>query len=208
MDSDAAAQEKDAQEKGQKMAEDILKNRPQDAEGLRDLQNLSLSMGLPATRALFRQMMSASPASAAVKLEVARAVAGLSPVTEIGCMKVDYRDRMNGQPAIAYLLLGPCDKNHDMVRQINNLRPFVDEEKWTEVLRHLSMLMYFGRNVYANSAKQLREQIASLELGPVENFLEAKVDIENSTIYVQAGWPRRIGIFIRSENDTADIEDV
>lgn len=199
--------EDQAQAKGRQMAEDILKNRPQDAAGLRDLQNLSLSMGLPATRSLFRHMIAASDASAAVKLEVSRAVAGLSPVSEVGCMKVDYVDKLNGQPAVAYLLLGACDKNHDMVRQINKLKPFIGDDKWAEILQHLSMLMYFGRNVYANSAKQLRESIASLNIGPVEDFLEAKVDAESSTLYLCAGWPRRIGIFISIDNDNEDIRE-
>lgn len=196
-----------AQARGRQMAEDILKNRPQDAAGLRDLQNLSLSMGLPATRSLFRHMLAASEAPAAVKLEAARAVADLSPVSEVGCMKVDYTDSMSGQPAVAYLLLGACDKNHDMARQINKLKPFIGEDKWAEILRHLSMLMYFGRNVYANSAKQLRETIASLDIGPVEDFLEARVDVENSTLYLCAGWPRRVGIYISIDNDNEDIRD-
>lgn len=175
----------------------------EDREGLRDMHNLTLSMGLPATRAMFRQMVRASGRRGAAKRAAAKEIADFSPVTELGCLKVDFYDLAGQRPDTAYLTLGECPKGHDLGAQLDKIKPRVAPEKWQEVLKHLSMLVFTGRNVYANTARQhlplIRALFGLAPSDPCERYLDLQVDPANTTLYLDAGWPSRVGIFVSTE---------
>ena len=172
-----------------------------DADGIRDLKNLTLSMGLPSTRALFRQMITASGVRGQVKSDAQREVAEFSPVTEVGCMKVDFFNKTTGRADIAYLLLDQCPKTHNLGDQLDRLKVHVSDEKWPEVLRHLSMLVHIGRSVFGQTARQHLDLIRRLfGLAPdadCAKYIDVQIARENTTFFIDADWPNRVGLYVR-----------
>ena len=176
---------------------------PEDREGLQSLQNLSLSMGLPAARACFRMMLEANGAAAPLRAWANRQIDGFSPVTEVGCLQVDYYDTVARKPAVARILLEECDRDHDFGAQLGALRARVGAEKWVEVVKHVSMLVHLGRSVYAQLAEANRPLIRKMYGRPASHDCAAEmklgVDSRNTTLFVDPRWPRRIGVFVHLE---------
>ena len=175
----------------------------EDREGLLSLQNLTLSMGLPAARACFRMMLDANDANAAVRDWAEREIAAFSPVTEVGCIQVDYFDRLSGRSAVARVLLDECPRDHDLGAEIAKLRPRVDDEKWVEVVKHISMLVHLGRSVYAQVAERSKPLIRRIYGRRADHAcadeMKLGVDSRNTTLFVDPRWPVRIGIYIHAE---------
>ena len=173
--------------------------------GLKDLQNLTMSMGLPAARATFQYMIKAAGLRGAAKTDAMRAVAGLSPVTEVGCMKVDFFNRTTGAPSIAYLVLDKCPRLHDLGAQLAKLKVHTSDDKWPEVIRSISVLLHIGRSVYAQTAREhldlIRQIHGSAASDPCTEYLDLQVDRNNTTLYLKKDWPGRIGIFVRLDAD-------
>jgi len=176
---------------------------PEDREGLQSLQNLSLSMGLPAARACFRMMLEANAAGAPLRAWANRQIDAFSPVTEVGCLQVDYFDTIVSKPAVARILLEECDRDHDFGAQLGALRARVSPEKWVEVIKHVSMLVHLGRSVYAQLAEANRPLIRKIYGRPASHDCAAEmklgVDSRNTTLFVDPRWPRRIGVFVHLE---------
>ncbi len=172
-----------------------------DKKGLMDLQNLSLSMGLPAARATFMAMVEAANLKGKKKTKICNMIRSLSPVTEIGCMQVDFCDKNTGAARVLYMVLEECPRDHDFGAELNKLQPHTTEEKWSEVLKHLSMLVYLGRKTYGDIAKNnvgvIREIFGLPDSDLCTEYLQYQVDPANTTLYVKPDWPVRIGIFIR-----------
>ena len=174
---------------------------PEDRAGLKDLQKLTLTMGLPAARIIFQYMIAAANLHGNAKKDAMAAVAKFSPLTEVGCMKVDFFNRGSGAPEIAYLVLGKCAKLHNLGEQLDKLKPHVSDAKWPEVIRSLSMLVHIGRSVYGQIARNHIDLIRRINGrapdDPCAEFIDLQVDRENTTLFINDGWPRRVGIFIR-----------
>ena len=175
-------------------AEQMINN--EDSEGLRHLHNLTLSMGLPATRDLYHQMLAASGLRGKEKKLVERRITDFSPVTEIGCMRIDFHDKLTNTANVAHVRLGECPKNYDLSTQLDKLRGRVAEEKWTEVLRCLSTMIHLGRSVYAKISQDNKDLLRILAPDRYIEFAELKVDRDNTTLYLDSDWPNRVGIFI------------
>ena len=177
----------------------------EDAEGLQHMRNLTLSMGLPATRALFHHMITISRKRGAAKAAAIEKVAQFSPVREVGCMKVDFHNRVTNKPDSAYIRLDQCPRTHNLDTQLDKLRPLVPADKWSEVLKPMSMLIHIGRSTYGNATRQQLPLIRSLfdlpENDPCEKYLDLKVDKNNSTLYIDDSWPNRAGIYVSLEAD-------
>jgi hypothetical protein len=172
--------------------------RREDVEGLKDIQNHMISMGLPATRALLRQFVEHSTAAGSPEQTRAlKAVADLSPVTEVGCMRVDFHDRIANCGNTAYITLEECPRDHDLGAQLGKLQSRCAEAKWPEVLTHLSRLVFFGRSVYAQSARALQPELGAAFV----RYPGVQVDAANTTLYLEEAWPRRAGIFVRLRDE-------
>jgi hypothetical protein len=147
-------------------------------------------------------MIEASGIRGAEKKKALRAVAALSPVTEIGCMQVDFFNRASGSSDVAYLVLDRCPPGHDLGAQLDKLKRVVSEEKWPEVIRSLSMLVNIGRAVYAQTARDNIDLIRQIWGFAAEDlctkYLDMQVDKSNTTLFLDAGWPGRVGIFVRT----------
>ena len=172
--------------------------------GLRDLQNLTLSMGLPAARALFRHMVDAAGVQGAARPLLMAEIRAFSPVTEVGCMQVDFTGT-DGAPGVAYLLLDQCPREHDLGAQLDKLQARVPDKKWPEVLKHLAALLAIGRRVYADLARQqlpLIRRIFGAPAGdPCSPMLALRVDPANTTLYLDPDWPLRVGLFVYLDSE-------
>ena len=177
----------------------------EDAEGLQHMHNLTLSMGLPAVRALFHHMITHSRKRGAAKAAAMDKVAQFSPVQEVGCMKVDFHNQVTKKPDVAYIRLDQCPRRHDLGAQLDKLRPLVPENKWAEVLKPMSALILIVRSTYGHAARQQLPLIRGLfdlpENDPCDKYLDLKVDISNTTLYIDETWPNRAGIFVSLESD-------
>jgi len=181
----------------------LAKVSENDKKGLVDLQNLSLSMGLPAARATFMAMIEAAQLRGKKKTKASNMVRAFSPVTEHGCMQVDFRDKDTGAPRVMYMVLDECPQKHNLDAELDKLKPHATEEKWGEILKHLSYLVYLGRMTYCEIAKAnvslIRKIFGLPDSHPCTEYLSYKIDPSNTTLYIDPGWPTRIGIFIREE---------
>jgi len=191
----------EAMEKARKLIADATV----DAEGLQHLKNFHLSMGLPATRALFRQMVAASNIHGADKADVLKAIVDMSPVTEKGCMRIDFHNRVTNKADVAYLRLDACPKAHNLGRQLDRLKALVAEPKWPDVLKSLTYLTMLGRSIYSNIATQhiglIRKIFRLGEDDKCEQYTSTQVDKSNTTLFLDESWPNRVGIYVSLEAD-------
>ena len=184
---------------------------PHDIAGLKDYHKLTVAIGMRAVHVTFNAMVAAARAAkgpggmGGLEADAAREIAAMSPVTETGCMKVDFHNQVTGRPDVAYLVLDRCGRNHDLGAQLDPLRAAVAPDRWGEVVKHLSMLVFLGRTVY----KRLAGEHVSLirRLFGVEKYPELIVDPANTTLYVDADWPDRVGIYVRYESDVGAAAD-
>jgi len=183
-----------------------------DREGLQSLQNLTLSMGLPAARASFKFMLDAAPATSpqrdkVIKKEALKEIENFSPITEVGCMQIDFYNNETKRPDRAYLLLDECSRDHNLTAELIKLRRVVSEEKWLEVVKHMSMLVHLGRSVYSQVAAKHKPLIRRIFNRPADHdcadMLQLGVDSRNTTLFVDPKWPRRIGIFMKMESEVS-----
>jgi hypothetical protein len=174
--------------------------RSGDGAGMRDLQNLQLAMSLPAVRCIFRGLVAASGLRGAAKQDALKEIADFSPVTEEGCYSVDFYNKTTGAADRAFLVLRQCGRRHDLQAQLDKLRPHVADEKWPEILRHLSMLVFLARSTYATLARAHLGLLRRLRGLPADDpcaaWLALRVDGANTTLFVDAELPNRAGIFV------------
>lgn len=172
-----------------------------DREGLIHMQNLTLSMGLHTARACFRAMLDANAVAGAARAAAEQEITAFSPVTEVGCMRVDFFNMLTAGPDTAYLVLEQCPPNHNLSAQLHKLHRLVDSEKWIEVLKHLSMLVHLGRSVFNQIAQQnlpLLRRIYKRGAGDAcADLLHLGVDSRNTTLFVDPRWPVRVGVFVK-----------
>lgn len=186
-------------------AEQLQQLARENPDGLRDMQNLTLTMGLPLTRAVFRQMVAAAGKRGKAKRAALAEIEALSPLTEVGCVEVSYRAVATGAPGVAYLRLAACPRGHDLGAQLDKLRLCVSEDGWKTVLQHLSALVCLGRSIYRTVALQKLDLIRGLfglaADDGCERYLSLQVDPANTTLYLDPAWPDRIGILVSLQSE-------
>jgi hypothetical protein len=177
----------------------------EDAIGIRNLQDLTTSIGLPAARESFEAMLDANRVTPALRAAALREIKAFSPITEVGCMQVDFFNMIKAAPDVAYLVLDKCPANHDLGAELKKLRTVIDTDKWVEVVKHLSMIIYLGRTVYAAMAKEHKPLIRQIFGRSADHdcadLMTLGVDSRNTTLFVNPRWPVRVGIFVRFKSD-------
>lgn len=179
--------------------------------GMDEIHNFPLSIGLPAPRTLFGQMVEASTATATQKKAWHRQLEGMSEITEIGSIRVDFFDIGTQKKDTAYLVLGECEENHDLGAQLDKIFPRIPREKHDEIRRHLSILIHLGRWAYGQMMvkmmpvlDEIREKIpAQGDDKPFDPRILG-VDPTNTTFYIMLPGTRRTGIFVRLADEIAD----
>jgi hypothetical protein len=177
----------------------------EDAIGIRNLQDLTTSIGLPAARESFEAMLDANKVTPALRAAALREIKAFSPITEVGCMQVDFFNMIKAAPDVAYLVLDKCPANHDLGAELKKLKTVVDTDKWVEVIKHLSMMIYLGRTVYAAMAKEHKPLIRQIFGRSADHdcadLMTLGVDSRNTTLFVNPRWPVRVGISVRFKAD-------
>jgi hypothetical protein len=202
--SGGAAVPADVEERAHELL-DQMGATQEDAEGIRSLQNLTLSIGLTAARECFYAMLDANAVSPALRASATREIKAFSPITEIGCMRVDFFNMLTAKADVRYLVLEKCPSDHNLGAQLQKLKSIVDMDKWVEVVKHLSMLVYLGRSTYAQLAALnkplLRRIYKRADDDECADLMALGVDSRNTTLFVDPRWPVRIGIFVRTEDE-------
>jgi hypothetical protein len=177
----------------------------EDAAGIRSLQDLTTSIGLPAARESFEAMLDANRVAPALRAAALREIKAFSPITEVGCMQVDFFNMITAAPDVAYLVLDKCPANHDLGAELKKLKTVVDTDKWVEVVKHLSMMIYLGRTVYSAMAKDHKPLLRKIFNRSADHdcadLMALGVDSRNTTLFVDPRWPVRVGIFVRFKSD-------
>lgn len=174
--------------------------------GMKDLQNLTQAIGLPAARVLLRQLLDAGDTKSTLRSNLLSLIQAISPITEPGCMKVDFFNMETKVADTVYLELDECDKTHDLDSQLNKLKPHVGPDKWPTILHHLSVLVGIGRSVFAAVAHTNEQLMRELhthlpEIHRKTDLRHLTVDRLNTTLYLIDTLPKRVGIFIRRKGD-------
>ena len=167
-------------------------------KGMTDYQNHIMSMGLPAVRSLFRHMLRAANLRGSAKQAVLAEIRDFSPVTEEGCMEVHFYDSVLKKMNLAYLTLRECPKDHNLDAQLNKIKGRCPADRWTEVLKHLSMLVNTGISVYnqiASAHAPLVQKLMGKDKVPIQ------VDMRNTTLLLDPEWRNRVGIYVDLQAD-------
>jgi hypothetical protein len=177
-------------------------------DGVKDLKNLTLSMGLHAMRESLNIMVEEFAPENNIA-EIMQGIKDISPVTEIGCMQVDFFNNTTGAPDKVYIVLDRCPRDHDLDAQFARLKPHVSADKWTEVCKSFSMLIFIGRSVYSQESRKNIKLIQKIigvsddsgeHMENVSQYLDYKIDPANTTLCLDNTWSHRIGIYIRDES--------
>jgi hypothetical protein len=150
-------------------------------------------------------MITNSDRRGADKADLMRLVAEISPVTEAGCLRVDFHNRATNAPDVAFLRLDQCPRTHGFGAQLDKLRPLIGEPRWPEVLRHLSALITMGVGVYSDVVSRnqpLIRRIYGLDAeADCRKYATLTLDRANTTLYIDAEWPNRIGLFVTLQSE-------
>jgi len=175
----------------------------EDMEGLQSLHNLTLSIGIPITKKILHYLIDFSKMEKSEKISAYAFVASLSPITEIGCMKIEYKSVLETQTSdlkTKYMLFDECAKDYDLGGELDKIKNEIAVEKWPEVLHHASMLVFYCRIVYSKLVRENLEQIKKWfrreDGADCEDLFILKVDPVNTTLYCEAlvEYPKRVGI--------------
>lgn len=171
----------------------------EDVEGLRDMQKLISSMGLPAVKATFRAMLDASPlpperlAGARARVEAIEAPPG--------CMEFSFVNRVTRLPDKVFLFLDACPRDHDTSAELDRLRSVVTDESWDTARKHISALVFYGRSTYTNASRLMQGLIREIFGLPADDpcvgLLDFQVDRASTTLFLREDWPSRVGLYVR-----------
>lgn len=171
----------------------------QDSGGMKDLRHLLYTMGVPAARALLKQLVAANGHPRDEAAELCELSEAISPIREVGCMQLDFFNRLSGCPDKAYIVLEDCPRDHDLGAQLDRLRVHVADSRWPEIQKHLSAIVFYARSMYSQAAQEnlplLRRILKKGDSDPCTDWLSVRVDPANTTLFVADG-PRRVGIFV------------
>lgn len=174
------------------------------ADGMREARKVMIAAGMPAAALLLKQLVdfgsALDPIKASLKRSIDAACGGGETVDHV-CQEVAFFNRQTGKADVARIRLDECPANHDFTAEQNKLAPHVPVAKRPEIDKHMSMLVYLGRSVYAAVVKDhgdlLRQIVSYLPRGSDRiDATVVAVDPTNTTLCVHPGTPKRVGIFV------------
>lgn len=190
----------------QARAQALVRQGAPSLEGLRDMQLLAQAMGLPVPRILFAEMLEKSSASLGQKQKFRRELADMTPLTETGCVSVEFRGPGADLPQTAYLVLEKCPADHDLSAQLDPLYAKIPPSRQEEIRQNLSMLVYLGRSTFRQMLETKTRVLAEIarKLPPGFDPADLQVDPANTTLFLPPPCAARVGIFVRYEGDLDD----
>lgn len=170
--------------------------------GRADARGVTLASGLAVPRTLLRGLIDNGECSAAQKkalrVRLEERLGATEAKNETGCLTVDFTDTASGAPGIAHIDLRECSPGHDLTAQLEVIYSRTPPEKKEEICRFLSLLVWAGREVYAELLMKNAGLVAEIrQAGKLAADPRAlQVDLANTTFYLVPGWKKRVGIFV------------
>lgn len=143
------------------------------------LNNMTLSLSIPSIKPLLLDIANVTGINNFIDK-----INDLHIDEAVGSFKIDYEK--NNIKESVYVTLKPCNATHNLTEQFDSIKPYLSEPQWTQVLKHVSFLVFLVRQVYEKIYKDFD---MGIEYGKLN------VDLENTTLYVP-GIETRIGIFL------------
>jgi hypothetical protein len=172
---------------------------PEDIQNYIQYQKTLLSMGFPSCRIMMGALLKHAPSDHLETREhFLEIIDKTTSVEKVGGMNIEYTDIESGQKTYCYILMNKCNKDHDLVRQLDKIQNHFDEEKWKEILKNISMLLYLCKNMYKLTLKTCNDSIFQLGLD-INEVDELKIDESNMTLFIDEDWDERVGIYIMRE---------
>ena len=157
-------------------------------------------------------MIEKSSASLGQKQKFRRELADMTPLTETGCVSVEFCGPGAGGaggaavPQTAYLVLEKCPADHDLSAQLDPLYAKIPPHRQEEIRQNLSMLVYLGRSTFGQMLETKTRALAEIARKLPSGFdpADLQVDPANTTLFLPPPCAARVGIFVRYEEDLAD----
>jgi len=176
-----------------------------DMQGMVEVRKLMLAQGLPAPRLTFGFMADAAGIKGSVRAKINTKIDNMSPITDKVCVQFDFVDRVTHKPNTAYLLLDECPRDYDYGAALCGFQSRLPPEKAKEVIDRSSMLFNAGRVIYAQIAAANLPLIRKINKLPSDDpctqFLNLQVDVANTTLFINPGWPKRVGLMIHYSDE-------
>jgi len=159
-------------------------------------ENLSkqiLAIGFPSVRIMLYAL-----AKHFNKENVESRIEEVCHIQDIGCFNIDYYNKETDKKDTVLIFLKECGADHNLSDQLNKLRPYLDDEKWKNILKTLSYLILLTRNIYVSiydNNKELIEEIVGIN--NIETYNKLNVDPDNTTLYLP-NIEDRVGIFFEN----------
>lgn len=201
--------------KAAKIVDDARRRDPDAVAGFEEIRKHAAAIGFPAVRETFTILLERGFPPGSERAGMMQKLSALFPVTEVGSIEVEFFNKPLGRPDKAHLVLQRCPREHDLGAQLNKLRDRFDPARvdamWPNVQKHLSVLVFIGRDVYKRTAEQASDFVAQLcrVCGLSADLLAAlQVDTKNTTLFLDPEWPERVGIFVHLESELLDTPPV
>jgi hypothetical protein len=179
---------------------------PEDIQNYIQYQKTLLSMGFPSCRIMMGALLKNAPSKdIALRERFLEIIDKTTTVEKFGGMNIEYTDIESGQKTYCYILMNKCDKAHNLLQQLDKIQNHFNEEKWKEILKNISMLLYLCKNMYKLTLKTCTDEIFQLGLD-LNDIEELQIDEANMTLFIDENWEERVGVYIMRECDLNDEE--
>lgn len=196
-----------------KVRDYLNKQSPAAAEGMKDIQNMHLAIGLPAAKMLLWYSLEYLPAVTRDRKfanRLRRAIDGVSPITDQSCFEVEYRDSGRGRQEKAYIVAQPCTGEYSALDQQEKIRRFVSADEWPKVLNYMSTVLSLVRSAYVDLVRSpgLQKMLRLAHCLPAGADLDEHLLLyfeKSRAVFSTKQWEGRpwrgVGVFINLEAD-------
>lgn len=157
-----------------------------------NLSKQTLAMGFPTARIMLHAL-----AKKYKKEYVSPRIEEICHIQEVGCLNVDFYNKIEDKHDTIVIVLKECNKDHDLSYQLNKLMIHVDAEKWQNVLKSLSAVILLARNIYTSIYDNNLDLVEEITGQDIDKYHKLLVDTANTTLYLP-GIDDRIGIFLEN----------
>jgi hypothetical protein len=186
-------------EKAEKLVKRMENGDASELSGLEDFQKLGQAMGTAVPRVLTEHYIEHSGLGAAQQEVLKKqAAAVFSALPDGGAIELKIRE--GGQNVTAYLLLDECPADHDLGAELDKLYSRIPASRHEEVKKHLSFLVFVGRQMYTKVIMDNESLYRPLSDRFKFDIRQLGIDPTNTTLFGGPEWPKRVGIFVKFAN--------
>jgi hypothetical protein len=135
-----------------------------------------------------------------VKTNFYKKIDQLTNIEKVGGMNIEYDDVDTGKKTFFYIIMNKCHKSHNLYEQFDKVKKHFNEATWTQLLKHISMLIYLCRSIYKINMQACIDDMFNLGYD-INDVDQLKIDPSNTTLYINEEWDERMGIYFMRECD-------